>query len=44
MPWEGLITIDIEALAVEAVVPHLGDAIGHFAQLVVNSCAVEFGI
>lgn len=44
MPWEGLITIDIEALAVEAVVSQLGDAIGHFAQLMVNVCSVEFGI
>lgn len=44
MPWEGLITVDIEALAVEAVVSQLGDAISHFAQLMVNSCSVEFGI
>lgn len=44
MSREGLITIDIEALAVEAVVSQLGDAIGHFAQLTVNGCSVEFGI
>lgn len=44
MSREGLITIDIEALAAEAVVSQLGDAIGHFAQLTVNGCSVEFGI
>lgn len=44
MPWGSLFTIDVEALAVEAVVSQLGDAVGHFAQLTVNGCSVEFGI
>lgn len=39
-----IVIIDVEALAVEAVVSQLGDAIGHFAQFMVNGCSVEFGI
>lgn len=43
MPWGGPITINVEALAVKAVVSQLRDTICHIAQLMVNCHSVEPG-